>query len=112
MITRILRFSWLTATLLVSQALWPQTSQTTPGQPAAAGQAASSVQPAASLQEAAGPVLKNDLDIRMTDPFISHAVQATTGSSCEQACLDELRTCEKAGGVVCNAVYIDCINKC
>lgn len=118
MIARILRFSWLAATLLVSLALWSQTSQTpqttTLGESAAVGQTANFAQPTASAQETAGPDLRDDLNIHLTDRFTSQAVEATAGITCKQRCLNILDACLRAGeGTrVCDPIYNSCVKKC
>jgi hypothetical protein len=118
MIARILRLSWLTATLLVSLALWSQISQTpqttAPGEATAVGQTASSAQPTASAQKTAGPDFRDDLNIHLTDRFISQAVATTALTTCQQRCLDLLDTCLRAGGGTsnCDMLYNSCLKKC
>lgn len=114
MIRRILRFSWLTTTLLVPLVVLSQTSQTpqttTSGQSAAAAQTASPAQTTASVQEAAVPGLKD-----MIGQFISQPVQATTELTCRQRCKDELNTCIHIPGETlkqCDEAYNACLSKC
>jgi len=120
MIRRIMRFSWLAATLLVPLVLLSQTSQTpqttTAGQSTALGQTASPAQPTASLGEAAGSGLKeaDGLHIHMIDPLISGAGEATFALTCRQRCALEYNLCLKTGhpNSQCETIENSCLSKC
>jgi hypothetical protein len=113
MISRILRFSWLAATLLVTLAVWSQTSptaKTMPEQPTAVAQTTSLAQQAAALPESG---LASDLSLPMIDGAIAHAVQATPKVSCPTACEDELKIClDNEPPASCDKAYKACLKKC
>jgi hypothetical protein len=118
MIKRILRFSWLAATLLVPLVLLSQTSQTpqttTAGQSTAPGQTATPAQATAWVAEAAGSGLQDDLRIHMINPLISEAVQAAPALTCRQRCALEYNLCLKTGhpNSQCEAIENSCLSKC
>ena len=118
MIRRMMRFSWLAATLLVPLVLSSQTSQTpqtiTVGQSTALGQTASPAQPTASVAEAAGSGLKDGLHIQMINPLISGRFRTTTALTCRQRCADEYNLCLKTGhpNSQCEAIENSCLSHC
>lgn len=115
MIKRIMRFSWLAATLLVPLVLSSQTSQTTTvGQSTVLNQTAGPAQPTASVAEAAGSGLKDVLQIHMINPLISGPVQATTTLTCRQRCALEYDLCLKTGhpNSQCETIENSCLSKC
>jgi hypothetical protein len=112
MSSRILRFSWLVAMLLVTLAAWSQTlptAKTTPEQATAVAQTAS-LEQAAALPESG---LTSDLSLPMIDGAIVHAVQATPDITCKQACADERTIClDNLPPATCTKNYNACIKKC
>ena len=118
MIRRIMRFSWLAATLLVPLVLSSQTSQTpqttTVGQSTDLGQTASPAQATASVAEAAGSGIKDGLHIHMINPLISGPFQETTALTCRQRCALEYNLCLKTGhpNSQCETIENSCLKKC
>lgn len=118
MIRRIMRFSWLAATLLAPLVLVSQTSQTpqttTVGQSTVLGQTARLAQPTASVAEAAGSGLIDGLHIHLISPLMSGGAQATSALTCRQRCEDEYNLCRKAGGLNsdCEKIENSCLSKC
>ena len=118
MISRIIRFSWLAATLLVPLILLSQTSQTPQttaiGQSTRLAQTANPAQSTASVAETAGSGLTDGRQIHIVDRLISGAIEGTAALTCRQRCEDEYNLCRKAGGTNsdCEMIENSCLSKC
>jgi hypothetical protein len=113
MISRTLRFSWLAATLLVTLALWSQTSAT--AQTPASGQAALVDQVAAPAQQSA-PALTGNLSPRTIDASINLALPAPaeTVTQCKENCDNQFHACTSAHVPIasCDKTLNACLKKC
>ena len=118
MIRRIMRFSWLAATLLVPLILLSQTSQaqhtTTVEQSMRPSQTANPAQPTDSVAETAGSGFTDGLQIHIVDRLISGTIQDAAALTCRQRCEDEYNLCRKAGGTNsdCEMIENSCLSKC
>jgi hypothetical protein len=106
MISRMLRFSWLAATLLVTLALWSQTSPT--AQTPASGQA--------TLVDQAAPALTGNLSPHTIDASINLALPAPaeTVAQCKENCDNQFHACTSAHVPIasCDKTLNACLKKC